>query len=174
MPDTEITTNKANKILAKVKKAHAPEIAEKLLKLTTTWYSKYQPPTPLSQKAQVIRSSLLEGAGSSFSYSEAALLGKMFGTVLGENIELSDDVVKYKQGVVIVPLSNDNSHTYKLNEPCICYTGDMFLRQDGGIGNHMSSKLSAFRPATKDEIVTFLSEIQSNPKLDYILEAVLK
>lgn len=62
-------------------------------------------------------------------------------------------------GAVIVPLTNPNSHDYKIGVPIyvkVDYSG--CVQVDGSRGNHMSCDRSASRPATKDEIISFYRE----------------
>lgn len=74
---------------------------------------------------------------------------------------LSDgDKVIFERGVVLVPLGNDNGHNYSLGKPCCNFRdGDMFMKPNGELGDRLTRTRNLIRPATDDEVVTFVRKL---------------
>lgn len=67
------------------------------------------------------------------------------------------DKVIFERGVVVVPLGNDNGHSYHIGKPCCNFRdGDSFMKVNGELGDRLTRTRNFIRPATDDEILTYL------------------
>lgn len=76
----------------------------------------------------------------------------------------SEDKVKWKNGLVVVPLKNGNSHDYKIGQPAIFCNGErcVGIRRGGNysVGNHIGTTKKSLRLATKAEIRKFFADMK--------------
>ena len=71
-----------------------------------------------------------------------------------------ETAVDFIRKAAIVPLKNNNGHSYEIGEVCIIDTASdrVAFRKDGSRGNHLPRERHCVRPATLAEIKEFFAE----------------
>jgi hypothetical protein len=71
----------------------------------------------------------------------------------------SDQDVEFENGVAVVPLGNDNDHSYQIGECVIIVDGNEAMEKDGDTEDQLTTTIGLVRPATESEIKKFITSL---------------
>jgi hypothetical protein len=113
------------------------------------------------------------GCGTSDACTEKADFVKAASRILGEPLPVDDKRGEFPEEKlplsVVVPLSNHNSHNYKIGQPILVINYDRIcMRADGTTGNHVGTEKSDLRPASEKEIDSFFASITTDVEVTII------
>ena len=116
----------------------------------------------LSEKAQKI-TELMNDMDRDFGCGRKNV-ADIISLVIGEPVVIvqEEGYVQRRAGacVVLLEKSQDHGHNYKLGEPLVYYgEAEYLLKMSGSIGNNPGAKKQYMRPATEDEIETFVEKV---------------
>lgn len=133
------------------------QAVERAYEHTQKWWKEQQPetPAPLSTKAKKIQDAVYDNR------IDKDLL-TVFSILIDEKIPrrtTGSGLVAFIPGLFVVPLANDNSHDYTINEP-VQTTDDgrdntVSMSLQGNKKNHVTKTRKFLRPATSLEIAAW-------------------
>ena len=78
------------------------------------------------------------------------------------NIKGSGETVTFERGIVVVPLGNDNMHSYRVGEPTLIYRRNSGIKPNGRGGDELTRTKQLLRVATREEIDSLIRSICSS------------